>query len=234
MVGKKGKSPEAGGAGIEPAMQTATGLSLALAAACAAALYASPALASDEDTQLWLYFNTVVPLGEKATGTFEITPKFREAGDQLQLRGTVDFKVSPAISLGGGAAYVNNEGPDEFRPHQQLTITAGPLAFRTRVEERFFQGADRMQLRLRQRLQLTEPVAKDTKLIGSAELLYIARPENRTSDARIDSWRFTAAVQHRFARHIEGTLGYLLIYSPRAGKPDKLSHVPQVTLTARL
>jgi hypothetical protein len=215
-------------------MRQTTGICLALVAGCAAALHPAPARASDEDTQLRRYFNTVAPLGHGATGTFEITPKFRQAGDQLQLRGTVDFKVSPTVSLGGGAAYVNSDGPDEFRPHQQLTIALGPLALRTRVEERFFHGGDRMQLRLRQRMQLTEPVAKDTKLIGSAELLYIARPENRTSDARIDSWRFTAAVQHRFARHIEGTLGYLLIYSPRAGKPDKLSHVPQVTLTARL
>jgi hypothetical protein len=215
-------------------MRQTTGICLALIAGCAAALHPAPACASDEDTQLWLYFNAVVPLGRKATGTFEITPKFREAGDQLQLRGTVDFKVSPALSLGGGAAYVNNDGPDEFRPHQQLTLTAGPLAFRTRVEERFFNGADRMQLRLRQRVQLTEPVAKDTKLIGSAELLYIARTESRATDPRIDNWRFSAGVQHRFAKHVEGTLGYLLIYSPRAGKPDRLSHVPQLTLTARL
>jgi hypothetical protein len=216
-------------------MQTATGLCLALAAGCAAALHAAPAQASDADTQLWLYFNTVVPVSKAATATLEMSPRFREGGDQFLTRGTLDFKLTPAISLGGGAAYVANHGaPDEFRPHQQLTITAGPLALRTRMEERFFQGADRMQLRLRQRVQLSEPVATDTKLTVSGELLYIARTENRTTDPRVDSWRFNAAVQHRFATHIDGTLGYLLIYSPRAGKPDKLSHVPQVTLTARL
>jgi hypothetical protein len=216
-------------------MQTATGLRLALAAGCAALLHATPAWASDEDTQLWLYLNSVLPVGKSATATLELSPRFREGGDQFLTRGTLEFKLTPAISLGGGAAYVANGGaPDEFRPHQQLTIAAGPLAFRTRVEERFFDGADRMQLRLRQRIQLSEPVAQDTKLSLSAELLYIARTESRTSEPRIDNWRFTAAVQHRFAKHIDGTLGYLLVYSPRAGRPDKVSHVPQVTLTARL
>jgi hypothetical protein len=216
-------------------MKSTTGICLAVAAACAATLHVSPALAADEDTQLWLYFNTVVPVSKSATATLELSPRFREGGNQFLARGTLDFKLTPAISLGGGAAYVANHGTsDEFRPHQQLAITAGPLAFRTRVEERFFDGADRMQLRLRQRVQLAEPVAKNTKLIGSAELLYIARPENRTSDARIDSWRFAAALQHHFAKHVDGAVGYLLIYSPRAGKPDKVSHVPQVTLTARI
>jgi hypothetical protein len=194
-----------------------------------------PARAADEDTQLWLYFNTVVPVAKDANATIELSPRIRESGDQFLARGTVDFKLSPGVTLGGGAAYVENHGAaDEFRPHQQLTLTAGPLSFRTRVEERFFTGADRMQLRLRQRIQLTEPIAQGTKFSLAGELLYIARPENRTTDARIDSWRGTASLQHRFSKHVEGTLGYLLLYSPREGKPDKLSHVPQVTLTARL
>lgn len=196
---------------------------------------ASPARAEQQDTQLWLYFNTVVPLAKSANATLELSPRFREGGDQFLTRGTVEFKLSPGVSLGGGAAYAENHGgADEFRPHQQMTLTAGPLAFRTRVEERFFTGADRMQLRLRQRVQLVEPVARDTRLSLAGEVFYIARPENRTSDARVESWRGSAALQHRFSKHVEGTLGYLLLYAPRAGKPDKLSHVPQINLTARL
>jgi hypothetical protein len=215
-------------------MNQTTGMCLALFAGCAAALLPAPARANDEDTQLWLYLNTVVPLGDRATGTLEITPKFREAPDQLQTRATVDFKLSPSTALGGGAAYVEFAGGHEFRTHQQLTLTTGKLAFRTRVEERFFAGADRMQLRLRQRVQLTEPVGEATKLSGSAELLYIARPEASAAKARIDNWRFIVAAQQRLSSHFDAALGYMLIYSPRTGAPDKLSHVPQITLTARL
>ena len=146
---------------------------------------ASPARAEQQDTQLWLYFNTVVPVAKTTNATFELSPRFREGGDQLLTRGTVEFKLAPGVSLGGGAAYGENHGAsDEFRPHQQLTLTAGPLVFRTRVEERFFTGADRMQLRLRQRIQLVEPVARDTRLSLAGELFYIARSENRTTDPR--------------------------------------------------
>lgn len=215
-------------------MRHTTDICLALLGACCA-LSSSPALAGDEDTQLWLYFNTVAPLAKSATATVELSPRLREGGDQFLARGTAEFRLSPAISLGGGAAYVENHGAaDEFRPHQQVTFAAGPLAFRTRVEERFFAGADRAQIRLRERVQLTEPVGRDTKLSLAGELLYIARTENRTAEARVDSWRGTASIQHRFGKRIDGTLGYLLIYSPRERKPDKVSHVPQVTLTARL
>jgi hypothetical protein len=195
---------------------------------------AQPARAADEDTQLRLYVNTVVPVATNVTATLELSPRFREGSNQFRTRGTIDFKLSPSASLDGGVAWTDFAGGHEFRSHEQLTLRSGPLAFRTRLEERSFAAADRIQLRLRQRVQLSEPVARNTKLAASVELLYIARPETRTSAERIDSWRFETAVQHRFATHIEGTLGYLLIYSPRERAPDKISHVPELTLTVRL
>jgi len=216
-------------------MKASIAIVLAVAAGCTAALRAGPARAADEDTQFWIYMNSVVPVGDKATATLELSPRFREGGDQFLTRGVVDYKLTPHISLGGGAAYViNEEDADEIRTIQQLTLTTGSLAFRTRVEERFFEDGDRAQLRLRQRVQLTEPIAKDTRLSVSGELLYIARTEDHTSDPRVDSWRFATAIQHRFSKRFEGGLGYLLIYAPKEGKPDKISHVPQLTLTARL
>ncbi len=198
-----------------------------------AAMFAGPAQAAEDDTQLWLYANTVIPLGDDASATFELSPRFREGGDQLLVRGTAELKLSPEVTVGGGAAYVEFADGHEFRPHQQLTLTFGPVALRSRVEERFFAGADRMQLRLRQRIQLATEVAPGTRLSGSAELLYIARTEDPADDARVDSWRFQAVAQHRFSKRVEAGLGYLLIYSPRAGAPDRVSHVPQISLVVR-
>lgn len=203
-------------------------------ALCALVGFAQPARAADEDTQLRLYLNTVVPVATNVTGALELSPRFREGPNQFRTRGTIDFKLSPGASVGGGAAWTEFAGGHEFRSHEQLTLKSGPLAFRTRVEERSFAGADRIQLRLRQRVQLSKPVARNTELAGSVELLYIVRPENRTSSARIDSWRFETEVQHRFSTHVEGALGYLLIYGPRERAPDKISHVPELTLTVRL
>jgi hypothetical protein len=197
------------------------------------ALAASPAMAADEDTQVWLYANAVVPLAEQTSATFELSPRFREGDDQLLARATAELRLSGRVSVGAGAAYVDTAGNHEIRPHQQVTLAAGRLAFRTRVEQRFFEGAERMQLRLRQRVQLSLPVGPATRLTGSGEVLYIARTENRTSAARVDSWRGVAAVNHRLSPHLDGTVGYLLIYSPRSGAEDRISHVPQLTLTWR-
>lgn len=203
-------------------------------AAAITAASASPALAADQDTQLWLYAEAVVPAAKNANATIELSPRFRDSGDQWLTRGTIDFKLSPGVSLGGGTAYVGYSGGHEFRTIEQFTVGTGAFSAKSRIEERFFTGAARMQLRLREKLQVATPVARATKLIGAAELLYIARTETPGVDPHVDSWRFTAAVQHSFSKHVEGTLGYLLIYSPRDGQPDKITHVPQIMLKARL
>lgn len=205
----------------------------AVAAPLAISMLAAPAHASEEDTQLWIFANTVVPMGDAATASLELSPRFREGSDQLLVRGTIDFRLSESVSAGGGAAFVEFAGGDEWRAFQQLTLSTGQISFRTRVEERFFDGADRAQIRLRQRVQVSFPVAKATRLSGSAELLYIVQPESRLADARVDSWRGNLSLQRRLSPRMDAALGYLLIYSPRPGAPDRISHVPQVTITFR-
>jgi hypothetical protein len=195
---------------------------------------ALPAHAAEEDFQLWLAQSVSAPLSSAVHGTLDLSQRFRENGDQLLTRGTAEFRLSPVAVVGGGAAYVSTvDSADEFRPHQQLTLTYGPLTFRTRLEERFFEDADRMELRLRQRIGATVPLSQDLKAGLAGELLYIARSQNSVQDARVDQWRGQATLARRLGDTLEGTLGYLAILAPRSGGPDKLSHVAQVTLTLR-
>jgi hypothetical protein len=221
-------------------MNRTTAFSLAVLGIAAGALPLT-ARAADEETQVWLTGTMVTPLAEDVTGTFELSRRIREGDDQVLLRGNADWKLSEAVSLGGGAAYVNSidglleTGEDkEFRPHQQLTLSFGVFAFRTRVEQRFFEEADRMGLRIRQRVQASTTVAKDTRAAVSGELFYIARSEDEGGDdGQIAQWRLNATLAHRPSRHLEVTLGYLMMYTPRTGEPDKIAHVPQLTLTYR-
>jgi hypothetical protein len=206
---------------------------ISLATLVASVLLATtPARAAQEDVQLWVFLNAVVPVDDGVAATLEVSPRSREGTDQLLLRGSVDVQLSPHASVGGGVAWVDFAGGREFRPHQQVQLTYGPVQFRTRVEERFFAGADRAQVRLRQRVQVTTPVADGVNAVGLIELLYNARPEVRTQSARIDSWRGSLAATWRASRHVELGAGYLAIYSPRAGR-DRLAHVPQLRLTVR-
>lgn len=203
----------------------------AIAALAGQLAFVAPARATAEDTQLWLFLNGIVPLAEDATATLELSPRLRNGPDQVLARGSIDWQVSQGVQLGGGASWVDFAGGHEFRPHQQVQLTQGPLQFRTRMEERFFAGADRAQIRLRQRVQLSVPLAAGLRGVANGEVLYIARAESRTGSARVDSWRGTAGANYRLSPRAELGLAYLAIYSPRAGARDRLSHVPQIRLT---
>ena len=67
----------------------------------------------------------------------------------------------------------------------------------------------------------------------SGELFYVARSEVEGGDDQIAQWRLNASIAHKPARTLELTLGYLLMYTPRTGAPDKIAHVPQLTLSYR-
>jgi hypothetical protein len=205
-----------------------------LALPAAFALWASPAHAADEDTQLWLYFNGVVPLDDDATMTIEISPRWREEdADLLQTRATIDVDLSPSVTIGAGAAYIESAGGSEYRPHQQFSFNAGPISFRTRLEQRFFDDAPRPQIRLRQRVGTSIEVGPRTKLTGSVEYLHNVRPERRGEEARIDSWRGLIGVQQELSSDFTLEVNYHVILSPREDAPDKLSHIPRMTLTRR-
>lgn len=198
-----------------------------------AILIPTPALATQDDGQLWLILLGVVPLEEGVIATLEASPRIRESSDQLLVRGHVDVRVARGLDVGGGAAWVEYAGGHELRLHQQAQWADGPLQLRSRVEQRFFPGADRAQLRLRQRMQVTVPVTERLRAAVNGELFYIAVPENRAQSARVDSWRANAMLNYRLSPSAELGAGYLAIYSPRPGPGDRLSHVPQIRLTLR-
>jgi hypothetical protein len=214
-------------------MRRTTAFSAPLAA-LAVAWTSIPARAADEDVQLWITESASMPLSSAVQGTLDLSQRFRENGDQLLTRGGAELRLSGVAAVGGGAAYVSTIGSaDEFRPHQQLTLTFGPLTLRTRVEERFFENADRVEFRLRQRIGTTIPVSHDLKAGLAGELLYVAQSQNSAQGARVDQWRAQATIARRLSDTLEGTLGYLAILSPRTGGPDRLSHVAQATLALR-
>jgi len=206
---------------------------------CASALaLASVPAAADDDVQGWLYLNATGAAGENGRVTLELSPRARDQanGDEQTLtRATYDHRLNDSVMVGGSVAYVFVEGGgNEFRPAQQLTLGSGPFQARTRIEQRFFGGADRMGLRARQRLQVTIPVADGTTIAASGELLYTLRSQTSGNPDGVDSWRARLSVQHLITPKLEITGAYLLMLSPRGPGEDQWSHVPQVALTWRM
>jgi hypothetical protein len=219
-------------------MPRTTGFIRALAT-CAAAIClgaGSPALAND-DTQFWGYLIGTTDTGKAGRLTFEISPRTREGvvgNEQILNRVTYDRRLNETMTIGGGMAFAAAAGPNEFRPHQQVTLTAGPFQARTRVEQRFFNGADRMALRLRQRLQVSGRLARDTTISASGEVLYNARTQTIGMATGVDSWRARIALEQRVTPQLSAGVAYLLLLSPRGEREDQWSHVPQLSLSWRL
>jgi hypothetical protein len=201
------------------------------------ALLPHAARAADEDTQFWLSATASHAVAEGSTLSLELSQRFRSdsaGGDQQLARLTYDRQVAKGVTLGAGLAVSESGGLTEIRPHQQLTLTTGRLALRTRFEQRFYDDAGRPALRLRQRVQYALPLDKATRLTGAGELLYTLQSQQVGRDPGIDQWRANLQLQHKVNPRLELGIGYLMILAPRNGTPDRLSHVPQATLSLRL
>jgi hypothetical protein len=203
-----------------------------LLAALAAAWQPSIARAADEDTQFWLVGFVRTNLDDDVFLTVDVSQRLRETvigPDQQTFRVTVEKGLGKDIRLGGGFAIFETAGQTEFRPHQQFRFTKGGLDLRTRFEQRMFPGADRAELRIRQRLQYTHPASDKVDIIGSVEWFGIAQARNAARPTGTEQVRGIVAAAFDVGKGLEIQPGYLLWYSPREGRPDGISHVSQLT-----
>ena len=222
---------------IERVMRHTTGFALSWAAIPLSLSPLCAARAAQEDTQLWTTAAVTIPMTDELQTGLEISPRFRSdaaGGYETLGRIVVDDKLSQAVTLSAGAAYLDYSSGHEFRPQQQMLLTRGALSFRTRVEERFFSGADRMEVRLRERVQASFALPAAMTFSVAGEVLGIVRSRNRGGDARLDQWRAQVSVRRKLSKRVDLTAGYLFIYAPIEGRADKISHVPQLSLTARI
>lgn len=186
--------------------------------------------------QLWVYAIAQTDLDENTQLTFDATARWREdrRGDEQQtVRFNLDRDAGDGFRIGGGFGVFEAGGNTELRPHQQFTWRSGRISTRTRLEQRFFDGADRMEVRLRQQLRYTQPVSPRVSASIDGEFLNLIQTRNRDPDAARDQWRGRAMVQHGLGDGLTVGAAYLLIYTPQPGRRDQINHVPQILLTRR-
>lgn len=207
-----------------------------LLAALGAAWQPSSAFAADEDVQFWAYAVASTKIDDDTRFTFDVSARWRaeRRGDEQQTaRINVEQEVADFARLGGGIGVFEAGGLTEIRPHQEMTLSTGRLAARTRIEERFFDGADQMEFRFRQRLRYTLPVANgvDTRLDG--EFFHLVQTQLRNPDSARDQWRGRVEIGWRPEPGLRVALAYLVIYTPTPLLPDPLNHVPQAWVEYR-
>jgi len=211
--------------------------SIAPLIACLAATWQpSSALAQDEDVQLWVLANVEGDLDENTGINVDYTYRWRDrivGADQETLRVTIDQKVADNIVLGGGIGVFDAAGSTEIRVTQQMGLRRGGWSSRTRLEQRFFDGADRMELRLRQRIRYTHKLAPKLKGSIEGEFLYLAQTQREDPRIPRDQWRWRAFASYDLNDHLTLGAAYMLIHTPGGEVTDKVNHVPQAIVTYR-
>jgi hypothetical protein len=207
-----------------------------LLAALACAWQPSKAWAQDEDVQLWHFFNLTGDLDQDTRLTIDASQRWREearGGDQQTLRFTIEQAVAKGVRIGGGAMVLEADGNTELRPHQQIVWTRGRFEARTRLEERFFDGADRMELRLRQRVQYNQPLGDGWRASVAGEWLGLLQSRHADQGASTEQWRAQAGIVYRITKRLDLGANYWLLVFPRGGQPARTTHVPQTVATYR-
>lgn len=198
----------------------------------AAPLLLQPSAALADDSEFWIEASAKGNIDSDTSFKIEIEQRRKSGPDEYIVGAVVDREIGKGFSIGGGMEAHDIDGFTEIRPYQQVGYSTGILSLRTRIEERFYDGADRMALRLRQRVQVSDNIAPKLKAAGSAELLYQLRDRNNGGPQRIDQWRFNAGLTYRLAERVELTGGYLLQLRPRPGG-DTYTHVTQASVAYR-
>jgi hypothetical protein len=205
-----------------------------LLAVTLAAWQPSKAWAQDEDVQLWQFFNLTGDLDKDTRLTIDATQRWREdarGGEQQTLRVTMEQTVAEGVRIGG--AVFEAGGVTELRPHQQVVFTRGRFELRTRLEERFFDGADQVELRLRQRVQYNQPLGDGWRASVGGEWLGLLQGRNDGQGASTEQWRAQAGIAYRINQRLELGANYWLLVFPRGGQPARTTHVPQTVVTYR-
>lgn len=208
-------------------------LLLVMALCCAVA----PARAADDAFELWLNPSITKAVG-KGEAELETAQRLRSEGrdDVYFVRLWYGQEVAKGLSLQGGIEQRWAGSSEERRLLQQLNYRNGLLRARTRFEQRFVEGDDRMGLRLRQRLGVSVPLdrAKTVRAIANAEAFYTVRSGNRGGQDGLTGLRTITGVEIAVSEAVEIGIAYQRQEDIRRNAPDRVGHIPLISLTLGL
>lgn len=218
--------------------------SLAKCSILMAALFAaSPALAQQEDEQLWLQVNTNVPLDDGVRLTLEQIARFGDRPDglfQTEFGGILGFKVADNVELGFGyrkvGAHNGNTAKNEDRLRQHVIATFGPATTRLRVDERFHPDGDEIGFRVRPLVRYNHKLGtKGWGVFASHESFILPNSTAWGQRSGYERMRNIVGVMIPFTKSVGGDLGYLNQYRPgRDGARAQMDHALSFQLTINL
>ncbi len=200
--------------------------------------------AATEDFQTWHTVSLSTDIARDIPVTIELSGRMVDESGRLGLvifRPAIGYRISDSVAVFVGYTHqktINRGGADvvENRVHQQVnwriaTIGTATLMSRTRLEQRWIEGARDMGWRLRERLQLQIPLkAEKTNLILSSETLVALNSTDWGARAGFDQIRNFVGVNVPVGKGVTLETGYQNRYQERRGTSDRMDHVVPITL----
>ena len=201
------------------------------------ALLAARSEAHKNETQIWLSQGAAVKLGATTIGIdISERPNLQTSSkDQYLARILLTHPVAKGIEIGGGFTWSRAGLVNEYRPFEEITLSRGIVALRTRIEQRMFDNADNTLWRLRERLQVVValPGTKLWAVIANSEALFNLNSVNVASQTGLTQFRTQIALRRSLGTHLSLTLAYQRQQSLVSGGEDLVTHQPILSLSTR-
>ncbi|QDX26525.1 DUF2490 domain-containing protein [Sphingomonas suaedae] len=202
-------------------------------------ILASPALAQEEDSEVWLTGGAGIAVGENSEIDFEAVSRFSDDSGGLyeaEFMGGFTQTVAKGVSIHGGYVRVVSysrgdvtRGEDRFRVQLGLSGDAGPvrLSGRLRLEHRSASTGDDTAYRFRPQIKASLPLGdSDFSLVASHESLIPLNDTDWGERAGYDRMRNLAGVSWKASDAIGVEIGYLNQYRfGRGTRRDTMDHV---------
>ena len=203
----------------------------------------SSAHAQQEDEQLWLQFNTHVPLDSNTRITLEQIARFGDRHDgltQSEIGVLIGQRVSKNFELGFGYRHVGfhnlNTALDEERFRQQVVGTFGPITTRFRVDERFHPHGKEVGIRIRPLVRYNHKLNdKGLAAFVSHESFYLPNATKWGQRRGYERMRNSVGLMVPVTRKISADVGYLNQYRlARGSSRAQMDHALSIQLTINL
>lgn len=210
------------------------------------AVLPAPAHAADEDTQIWTALSASADLGTGAVITLEGQTRLTDGANRLGqylIRPSIGLKLDQTTTVSIGYAFVHTDplGPSRSNEHriwQQLAFrVAGDgkgvtLTGRSRLEQRWLEGAGDMGWRFRQQFRMTGPLAGKVRAVVGTEVFISLDDTSWGQTKGLDRWRNSVGIAVPLNPAITVEPGYINQWVMRRG-PDRVHHIANVSLSAK-
>lgn len=203
----------------------------------------TPALAQQQDEQLWLQVNTNVPLTGRLRLTLEQIGRFSDRQDglyQTEFGGILGYKVADNVEFGFGYRKVGfhsaNPGANEDRLRQHVVATFGRVTTRFRIDERFHPRGDEIGFRIRPLVRYNLPVGGNGfALFASHESFFLPNSTTWGQRSGYERMRNVAGVVLPLGKWLSADVGYLNQYRfARGTSRAQMDHALSLQLSISL